>query len=114
MPLPFDIIFLEHYFNRPFSFQSYSVKHEHSRVLSTEELLKRLGPDEAQELIPFDTSLVLFLSPESVIHQTEVLAFDFYDLIGNIGGFLGLFLGASILSMWDIVTSRAKKMCIMI
>ncbi len=32
---------------------------------------------------------------------SEVLAYDFYDLVGNVGGFLGLFLGVSILSLYD-------------
>ncbi len=43
----------------------------------------------------------LFLSSGGVPYEEEVLVFDFFDLIGNIGGFLGLCLGASILSMFD-------------
>ncbi len=33
-----------------------------------------------------------------------------YDLIGNVGGFLGLFLGASILSMYDGVKENVQKL----
>ena len=99
------------YFLRAY-FQSYRVEHERSRVLSMEEDAltdHQLTPHQAAKVIPFDTSLVLFLSPESIVHQTEVLSYDFYDLIGNIGGFLGLLMGASILSLWDVATNRIKR-----
>ncbi len=33
--------------------------------------------------------------------MSEALVYDFYDLVGNVGGFLGLFLGVSILSLFD-------------
>ncbi len=41
------------------------------------------------------------LTSGSVPVEEEVLLFDIFDLIGNVGGYLGLFLGASILSMYD-------------
>ena len=43
----------------------------------------------------------LYLASGSVDHAKEVLVFDLMDLIGNVGGFLGLFLGASIMSVFD-------------
>ncbi len=42
-----------------------------------------------------------YLAPGAIMSNTEVLAYDFYDLVGNIGGFLGLFLGVSILALFD-------------
>ncbi len=45
----------------------------------------------------------IFLDPDVIVIDHEVLAFDFYDLMGNIGGFLGLFLGVSILSIYDFL-----------
>ncbi len=43
----------------------------------------------------------LYLASGSVDHAKEVLVFDLMDLIGNVGGFLGLFLGASIMTVFD-------------
>ncbi len=42
-----------------------------------------------------------FLAPGGIMATSEVLAYDFFDLVGNVGGFLGLFLGVSILSLFD-------------
>ncbi len=47
----------------------------------------------------------LYLASGSIDHSKEVLVFDVMDLIGNVGGFLGLFLGASIMTVFD----EAKK-----
>ncbi len=55
-------------------------------------------------------SISLFLDPDGITVDSEVLAFDFYDLMGNVGGFLGLFLGASILSMYDALKSSLTRM----
>ncbi len=49
----------------------------------------------------FTAELRLGLAPGGVTHTTEVLSYDFYDFVGNVGGFLGLCLGASILSIYD-------------
>ena len=46
-------------------------------------------------------SLVLYLAPGALPVETEVRVFDFLDLVGNVGGFLGLLLGASFLSLLD-------------
>jgi hypothetical protein len=43
----------------------------------------------------------LYLSEGSLQYQEEVLVFDFNDLVGNVGGYLGLLLGTSLLSMLD-------------
>lgn len=56
----------------------------------------------------------MFLASGGVPHEEEVLVFDLLDLVGNIGGFLGLFLGASLLSMLDAgrrITDRALAQC---
>ncbi len=45
--------------------------------------------------------LTLYLASGRLQTQKEVLVFDLLDLIGNVGGFLGLFLGASIMTMFD-------------
>ncbi len=51
-----------------------------------------------------------FLAPGGVLIESEILVYDMYDLIGNVGGFLGLFLGASILSMYDGVKENVQKL----
>ncbi len=43
--------------------------------------------------------LVLYLTPGEVPSHRDVLAFDWMDLIGIVGGFMGLFLGWSVLSL---------------
>ncbi len=50
---------------------------------------------------PVHDSLGLNLSPGGLFRQREVLVFDALDLIGNVGGFLGLLLGASVLTLLD-------------
>ncbi len=57
--------------------------------------------DDDDEDSPPPTSVAFFLSPGGVMSNNEVLAYDEYDLVGNVGGFLGLFLGFSILSLFD-------------
>ncbi len=49
----------------------------------------------------FNTVVWINLVPGAIMVETEVMAYDIYDLVGNVGGFLGLFLGASILSLFD-------------
>ncbi len=39
----------------------------------------------------------------------EVFVFDFLDMVGNIGGFLGLFLGVSILSIYDLASTTVSS-----
>ncbi|TRY77461.1 hypothetical protein TCAL_16980 [Tigriopus californicus] len=43
----------------------------------------------------------VYKEPELSI-ETENLAYDSLDLIGDIGGYLGLLLGVSILTVWDL------------
>ena len=42
-------------------------------------------------------------------YSEEVLVFDFLDMVGNVGGYLGLFLGISILSIFDLATITVEK-----
>ncbi len=51
-------------------------------------------------------SLSLYLGPGAVRHTREQLAYDGYDLVGAIGGFLGLTLGASAMSLYDWIATR--------
>ncbi len=62
-----------------------------------------LGKEEGDSV---DTEIGIFLTTGGVTEHTEVLSYDGYDLVGNMGGFLGLFLGASILSVYDILAAR--------
>ena len=41
--------------------------------------------------------------------ETEIYVYDFNDLIGDVGGILGLLLGASLMSGIDFVINCVKK-----
>ncbi len=68
------------------------------------------------ETVPFrfdpyyNLMAIFFLAPGGVLLEREMLVYDFYDLVGNVGGFLGLFLGASILSMYDGVKNNMQRL----
>lgn len=53
---------------------------------------------------------LIYKEPEIAI-ETEHLAYDIYDLIGDIGGYLGLLLGASLLTIWDICSNFISILC---
>ncbi len=65
----------------------------------------KLADDAVNDLLVW-----FFLAPGGIVTEKEILVYDGYDLIGNIGGFLGLFLGASILSMYDHLRERIVSM----
>ena len=52
---------------------------------------------------------LVHLASKADLVETEVLVYDFYDLIGDIGGFLGLLLGASLMSLVDAVRKKLKR-----
>ena len=52
--------------------------------------------------------VTLYLSP-AVGREEETLAFGTSDLVGNVGGYLGLFLGWSVLSISGGIVDRAAK-----
>ncbi len=54
-------------------------------------------------------ALTLYLAPGAIPVETEVQVFDFLDLVGNVGGFLGLLLGASILTIMDGLKEATEK-----
>ncbi len=54
-------------------------------------------------------TLVLALKPNGITMKKEVLVFDALDMIGNIGGYLGLLLGWSILSLFNVVQKKISK-----
>ncbi len=45
--------------------------------------------------------LVLYLSPGEIPYVEEVYMYNLLDFVGNVGGFLGLLLGASLISLFD-------------
>ncbi len=47
-------------------------------------------------------SLGLYLAPSGVIMKREVLVFDTLEMIGNVGGYLGLLLGWSVMSLVEL------------
>ncbi len=47
----------------------------------------------------FTLGINLYLSPLGIKDNTEVLVFDTLEMIGNVGGYLGLLLGWSIMSL---------------
>ncbi len=59
---------------------------------------------------PFNLWIWIFLAPGGLVLEKEILVYDFYDLIGNVGGFLGLFLGVSLLSIYDGIHQSWLKM----
>ena len=52
-----------------------------------------------------DSEILLTVSwlNNEIIHETEVLAYDFLTLVSNFGGSLGLFLGFSFFMFYDTV-----------
>ena len=46
----------------------------------------------------------------TIVQKTEVKIADFGTFVADFGGYLGLFLGASILSITDILGSCAKRL----
>ena len=57
--------------------------------------------DVSIEVDGYTVRVMVWLTPIPDQVETEIVVYDFYDLIGDIGGFLGLLLGASLLSMYD-------------
>ncbi len=57
--------------------------------------LASVGQDDSNSV------LMLTLSAGGISSEKEVLVFDLADLVGNVGGYLGLFLGASLISLLD-------------
>lgn len=51
----------------------------------------------------------IMLKPGGMPYREEVFVFNRLDLVGNIGGFMGLLLGASLLSLYDFVQDAVKK-----
>ncbi len=58
----------------------------------------------------YSLGLSIYLSPEGLKERTEVLQFDALDLVGNIGGFLGLLLGWSALSVLEASLEKLGRM----
>ena len=54
--------------------------------------------------------LLFFFSQHlQIVVTEEVLAYTIEDLVADFGGYLGLLLGASILSMYDFITQIKLK-----
>jgi hypothetical protein len=58
----------------------------------------------AQNLTQNMAKVDLFFGSSSITDVEEVVAYDFDDLLGDIGGVMGLFLGASIFTTMEFVT----------
>ncbi len=51
----------------------------------------------------------LYLRSGGIPYQEEVRVYNLLDFIGNVGGFLGLLLGASLVSVFDQIVAALKK-----
>ena len=57
----------------------------------------------------FNQILNVYIVSGGMSFSEEVFVFDFLDMVGNIGGFLGLFLGVSILSIYDLASTTVSS-----
>ncbi len=79
--------------NFVFLFLNIVFMQEYSAKLIMEEIEdEKMDPDESQSR--FNQVLVFSLSSSGMPSEEEIYVFDIHDLIGNVGGCLGLFLGA--------------------
>ncbi|XP_059083151.1 uncharacterized protein LOC131880512 [Tigriopus californicus] len=76
-----------------------ATKHEASKV------------DDEHEEGEYHVHMSLSYKEPEIVVETENLAYDLNDLIGDIGGYLGLLLGASVLTIWDICSKFLSLMC---
>ncbi len=53
--------------------------------------------------------LKIFLKPIGVSVKKETLVFDALDMVGNIGGYLGLLLGWSLLSLFSVFQKKVNS-----
>ena len=53
----------------------------------------------------------MFFAKSEVIQEREVLIYDFYDMVGDVGGYLGLLLGVSLLSIYEVIVNFGMKYC---
>ncbi len=54
-------------------------------------------------------SLRVYLLPVGVTYQKEVLVFDGLDMVANVGGYLGLLLGWSCLTIFEAASNKFAK-----
>ncbi len=52
--------------------------------------------------------VALYLAPSGITMKREVLVFDALEMIGNIGGYLGLLLGWSAMSLVRLYFKHCK------
>ena len=70
--------------------------------------IMRFGPVHTSDLTQTshhkDVNASITINLPATIYQTkEYIKFDITDLEGNIGGYLGLYLGVSLLQLWDLL-----------
>ncbi len=63
----------------------------------------RFADDPSIDQANFTVQTWIHLSPKATEVRTEIVVYDFYSLIGDIGGVMGLLLGTSFISLYDIV-----------
>ena len=71
-------------------------------------MYNRRVPGNASSL-GYNQMVAIYLSPQAVITETEILTYDVYNLLGDVGGVLGLLLGYSLLSCFDACRKYAKE-----
>ena len=61
--------------------------------------------------IPRNVSWIVFvLSDDHLIVEEEQMLYDFNSFLGEVGGSLGLFLGVSLFSMYEGLTSILRRL----
>ncbi len=53
-----------------------------------------MGTEPLSPYSYYDSNPIFYVAGSSMVHEKEIYIFDFLDLVANIGGYLGLFLGA--------------------
>ena len=73
-----------------------------------DKFMMSFGPVQTYDLTRtshhMDVNASITINLPATIYQTkEYIKFDFTDLQGNIGGYLRLYLGVSLLQVWDVL-----------
>ena len=61
-----------------------------------------------QKSIPTNPTLILWLTSPYLLVETEQTLYPFQYLVADVGGTLGLFLGISFMTFWDVMKVIVK------